>query len=265
MKCKFTSHIGNYSDDTACPPDQIPPTIPDSNSVTLFVRVKRWHYLALAVGVVAGVVYLYWQSGAPGFSNLRRFWNNSAVADQASDGAGSPGWQVVDRSDDGFKVEMPGDPKDRQVPAFNEVGGAEPVHMLIATRGDDTTFAITWQDNAPVLRSSDYSPDRTLSAARDGMLSRTRTSLISQSTSVQHGYPSLDIAARNAQGGVLRARLIFSGSRLYMLMALSPSAGAVSDLDVSRFFDSFNPAESGSIQEKLPGLRKNPGKSALQH
>jgi hypothetical protein len=227
--------------------------------------VKRWHYLALAVGVVAGAVYLYWQSGAPGFSSLRRFLNNSAVADQASDGAGSPGWQVVDRSDDGFKVEMPGDPKDRQVPAFNEVGGAEPVHMLIATRGDDTTFAITWQDNAPVLRSSDYSPDRTLSAARDGMLSRTRTSLISQSTSVQHGYPSLDIAARNAQGGVLRARLIFSGSRLYMLMALSPSAGAVSDLDVSRFFDSFNPAESGSIQEKLPGLRKNPGKSALQH
>jgi hypothetical protein len=241
----------------------IPTAIPNCNSVTLFVRVKRWHYLALAVGVVAGAVYLYRQSGAPGFSSLRRLWDKSAVADQASDSAGRPDWQVVDRSDDGFKVELPGDPKDLQVPAYNEVGGAEPVHMLIAAHGDDTNFAITWQDNAPVLRSSDFSPDRTLHAARDGMLSRTRTSLISESNSVQHGYPSLDVAARNAQGGVLRARLIFSGNRLYMLMALSPSVGAVSDLDVSRFFDSFNPGESGTIPEKLPGLRKNSGKSTL--
>jgi len=225
--------------------------------------VKRWHYLALAVGVTAGVVYLYWQSGAPGLSDLRRFWNNHTVTDQPSDSAGRPGWQVVDRSDDGFKVALPGDPKDVQVPAYNEVGGAEPVHMLIAARGDDTTFAITWQDNAPVLRSSNFSPDRTLTAARDGMLTRTRTSLVSQSNSVQHGYPSLDVAARNAQGGVLRARLIFTGNRLYMLMALSPSAGAVSDLDVSRFFDSFNPLESGSIPEKLPGIRKNPTKNTL--
>jgi hypothetical protein len=265
MKCNPASHFGNYSDDTACPPGEIPPAIPNSNSVTLFVRVKRWHYLVLAVGVVAGAVYLYWQSGAPGFSSLRRFWNNGTVADQASDSAGRPGWQVVDRPDDGFKVEMPGDPRDRQVPAYNEVGGAEPVHMLIAARGDDTTFAITWQDNPPILRSSDYSPDRTLNAARDGMLTRTRTSLISQSTSVQHGYPSLDVTARNAQGGVLHARLISSGNRLYMLMALSPSAGAVSDLDVSRFFDSFNPTESGSIPEKPTGLRKNPGRSTFQH
>ena len=239
-------------------------TFPNSDRVTLSVKVKRWHYLALAVGVVAGTVYLYWQSGAPGFSSISRFWDKSAVADQGSDSAGRPGWQVVDRSDDGFKVELPGDPKDLQVPAYNEVGGAEPVHMLIAPRGNDTTFAITWQDNAPVLRSSDFSADRTLNAARDGMLTRTRTSLISQSSSVQHGYPSLDVAARNAQGGVLRARLIFSGNRLYLLMALFPTAGAVSDLDVSRFFDSFNPAESGTIPDKLSGLRKNAGKSSLQ-
>ena len=58
--------------------------------------------------------------------------------------------------------------------------------------------------------------------------------------------------------------IIFSGSRLYMLMALFSSARAVNDQDVSRLFDSFSPSQSGSIPGKLSGNRKNAGKSALQ-
>jgi hypothetical protein len=226
--------------------------------------VKHWYYIALAVGVVAGAAYIYWQNDAPGFSILGNLFSARANSDQAPDRPGRPGWHTVDRSDDGFKIELPGDPKEVQVPAYNEVGGAEPIQMLVANR-DGSTFAISWQDNAPVLRSNNYAPDQTLNMARDGMLNRTRTTLISQSQSVQHGYPTLDVGARNMQGGVLRARLIFSGSRLYMLLALFPSAGAVSDQDVSRFFDSFSPSQSGSIPEKLSGIRKNAGKSALQH
>ena len=38
IQCSLASHFGNYSVDTTCPPREIPPAIPNSNSVTLFVR-----------------------------------------------------------------------------------------------------------------------------------------------------------------------------------------------------------------------------------
>lgn len=259
---KLTFQIGNNSNHPACIQNNNVAQHAKSNSITLFVRVKRWYYLALAVGVLAGAAYIYWRADAPGFSRLRHLWDPSANADQAAETAGRSGWQVVDRSDDGFRIDMPGDPREAQAPAYNEVGGAEPVQMLVANRGPDTVFAITWQDNAPVLRSNDYGPERALNTARDGMLNRTRTSLISQSSSVQHGYPSLDVLARNAQGGILQARLILSGNRLYILMGLFSSSGAVSNQDVSRFFESFIPSESGAPESA--GARKNPTRSAVQ-
>lgn len=171
---------------------------------------------------------------------------------------GTPGapsgtrWSSVDRPDGGFRAELPGQPKELQAPAYNELGASEPIKMIVANPSPDTTFAIAWQDNPPVMRINDHAPDRTLNAARDGMLARTQTTIFSQSQSMQHGYPAMEISARNPQGGILDARLICAGNRLYMLTALFPSADAVSDDDVAHFFDAFAPSESGSIPETLP-------------
>ena len=213
--------------------------------------MKRWYYFALAAAVVAAAVYVYWQNDGLSSGDLGHFLRAGANFDRLSRGRDKAGWQTIARPDDGFSIELPADPKDLQVPAFNEVGGAEPVHMLIASRDGETTFAVTWQDNPPIVRINSQSPERTLSMARDGMLARTQTTIVSESRSLQHGNQSLDVAARNGQGGVLRARLMLSGNRLYVLMALFPSAGAVHDADVSRFFDSFNPSSS-TIPETLP-------------
>jgi hypothetical protein len=225
--------------------------MPDSNGVTLVDRVKRWYYYALAAAAVAGAGYVYWQSDGLNLGDLSHLWRASASSDPGSRGRDKAGWQTFVRPDDGFSVDLPADPKDLQVPAFNEVGGAEPVHMLVASRDGETTFAVTWQDNPPIMRINNQAPERTLSMARDGMLARTHTTILSESRSLQHGNPSLDVSARNAQGGVLKASLTLSGTRLYVLMALFPSGGAVRDGDASRFFDSFMPS-SVSIPETLP-------------
>lgn len=133
-----------------------------------------------------------------------------------------------------------------QVPAFTENGSTEPVRMIFTDVESDTTFAVTWQDNPPVARVNDRIPDKTLDAARNGMLSRTQTTLDNETRVTISGYPGREITARNAGGGVLDARLIYTGERLYTLLALFPSRSAKREQDVIRFYNSFSPSHFGS-------------------
>lgn len=151
-------------------------------------------------------------------------------------------WQTSSRPDAGFSVEMPAEPKDLQVPAYNEAGNTEPVKMIFANPDGQTTFAVTWEDNPPVARVNKRIPDKTLDAARDGMLSRTQTVLDSETKVTAGGYPARDVNAHNAGGGVLNVRLIYTGERMYALMALYPAPGARREQDVIRFFNSFSPS-----------------------
>lgn len=217
--------------------------------------MKRWQTFALvAAGVaVAGYVY-YTRSGANfDFSGGRTSSSGSGSADTP----GAPGhpahmeWRTINRPDDGFTVEMPAEAKELQVPAYNEAGSTEPVKMLFANPDGDTTFAISWADNPPVARVNGSNPDKTLDMARDGMLTRTRTTLSNETRSMMAGFPARTITARNSDGGVLDARLILRGGRLYTLMALFPSAGVRREQDVTRFFNSFAPS-------RMPGTSLPP-------
>jgi hypothetical protein len=219
--------------------------------------VKRWHYFALAAAVAAGAFYVYTHRESFGLGNLPRLWGSSDT-EGSDEGAGRPArmnWQTLERTNDSFKVDLPAEPKDLQVPAYNEVGGQEAVKMIVASPDDDTTFAVTWEDNPPVARAN-RTPERTLKMARDGMLARTQTTIVRESNGFQRGNPSLDVAARNKEGGILDARLIFLGNRLYMLIALFPSASARRDKDVTRFFDSFVPSRPPAIPESMPSASR---------
>jgi hypothetical protein len=223
--------------------------------------VKRWPYiLILLIAVGIGVYFLIenqrllpssWRWGASTGSE------NAGTETDSLLGATQPAqisWHVVSRPADGFRVEMPSGPRDSEVPALNESGGTEPVKMLHSSPGDDSTYAVTWADNPPVARANDNDPDRTLDHARDGMLANTETSLVSETRITVAGFPGREILAHNSAGGMLNARLIYvpaagngAGGRLYTLMALFPTAGARSEQDVSRFFNSFAP---GSVAPK---------------
>ena len=149
-------------------------------------------------------------------------------------------WQMIDRTSDGFKVQMPGHASEVQVPAFTANGSQEPVEMLQSSPDSDTTFAVAWANHPPVEQASGDGADKTLDMAREGALSRTQATLMSESRSNRDGYPARDFTGQNAGGGVLNGRLILAGSRLYMLIVTFPRANARRDEDVNRFFNSFS-------------------------
>jgi hypothetical protein len=145
----------------------------------------------------------------------------------------------VDRAAEGFRVEMPVDTRKIQIPAYSEAGKTDKVNIIFSNPDAETTYSLAWEDNPPVARVSRHAPDRTLESARNGAVACTQTTLVNESTTNTQGFPGREFMARNSGGGVLNSRLIYAGSRLYMLTAVFPSAGARRDQDVSRFFNSF--------------------------
>jgi hypothetical protein len=217
--------------------------------------VKRWHYIVLLVVVVVGIVYVYLHWQELGLGGSHGFGSSGALsADQAlsSSRPAIINWQKVDWTPDGFKVDMPSDVKEIQIPAYNEIGGTDQVNMIFSYPNSETSFSVAWADDPPVVRVNNRVPDRILDMARDDALTRTQTTLVSESRITPGGFPARDFAARNVDGGVINSRLISAGSRLYMLIAAFPSANARRDQDVTRFFNSFTTTASASIPETMP-------------
>ncbi len=202
-------------------------------------RFVRFVLVILAIGAIAYCVYRYRvELGFAGPTTSQE----SANSDQTSSGLHPVHfvWQWLDRSPDGFKVEMPAGAEETQIPAYDERGDIERVEMIYAYPDSQTIFAVTWADNPPVERASGDSADRTLDLARDGALARTQATLTGESRGQRDGFPACDFSGRNQGGGILNARMILAGRRLYMLIAAFPAASARSEEDVNRFFDSFS-------------------------
>ena len=218
--------------------------------------MKKWHSILLAAVGLVGVGFVYTHRQQLGLSHTPVVSTDdsrgSTELGGASGDTGRPAnivWQKVDRSADGFRVEMPTNQNQIQVPAYNESGSTDEVNMIFSNPDAETTFSVAWEDNPPVARVNKQIPQRTLEMARDGAVERTQTTLVSESANTTQGFPGREFTAKNSGGGVLSSRLIFAGSRLYMLTASFPSAGARRDKDVSRFFNSF----AMTTAAKVPG------------
>jgi hypothetical protein len=217
--------------------------------------VKRWHYIVLA-GLILALVYVYLHRQELGITGPQGvFSGDTPSAEQAVASFRPPivKWQPVDRSSDGFKVEMPADIKQIQIPAYNERGGAEQVDLIYSNPSADISYSVAWADNPPVARVNGQVSDRVLDMARDDALARTQTNLVSESKSSPGGFPARDIVGRNVGGGIMDIRLIYTGQRLYMLIASFPSSNARREQDVVRFYNSFKVlSSSSSIPEAMP-------------
>lgn len=208
---------------------------------------------AILVGIVA--LYLWSHRGE---YRILRTWLPTRQAEGVilNGNAKDMEWRPVDESAQGFKVEMPGEPRSVVVQASNETGSTEPVSMLLVKPDSDRTYAIAWADKPPVARMNDLVPDKTLDQARDGALNRTNTTLVSEIRSNPQGFPGRDVVAHNVGGGVLDTRFIYAGSRLYMLIATAPSVAARHEDEIIRFFNSFAINNNSQIPETLPAATR---------
>lgn len=214
--------------------------------------MKRVYFYLVIILVLIGAVYV-WNHRAD-LSSMSSWLPSRSTEGFVQPGGSSPQltWRPVDESAQGFKVEMPGDPKNVVVQATNEVGGNEPISMILTKPDSTRTYAVAWADKPPVARMNDLVPDKTLDQARDGALNRTETMLVSEIRSNPQGFPGRDVVSRNAGGGVLDTRFIYAGSRLYMLIATAPSVAARHEEDVIRFFNSFAISSNTQIPETIP-------------
>jgi hypothetical protein len=224
--------------------------------------VKWWYSIVLVGILAAGLLYIWLHRvelglASPPVNDSESIYSSSSGAiSGASSGAKSgtlasdnrPArifWQNVDRSRDGFKVEMPADIKEMRVPAYNSLGSSEQVNMIYAYPDAQTSFSVAWADNPPVERASFMAVDKTLDTAVKDALVRTQTMMVRETKANRRGFPARDFLARNTNGGIFNARLILVGQRLYMLVAAFPSDAARQPQDVARFFDSFAPMSGG--------------------
>jgi hypothetical protein len=208
--------------------------------------VKRLAYLILTATVLAAIGYCVYFYRVP-LGLVSSVGSGPATDSSSSTLTPSPStvpyagtsWQIVERSADGFRVDMPGEPTLSQLPSYTSRGEMEPVNMLQATRAPNETFAVTWADSPPVQRAAKENAEKTLDLARDGALARTQTRLTAEINTIHLGYPARDFASRSADGGMMQARMILAGSRLYMLIVSFPQASPDRDEEMNRFFNSF--------------------------
>lgn len=206
--------------------------------------MTKWVYFAVSL-VVSGVIAY--------FAYQHRVWLGLSSAGggvpteetSPDQGPAHVSWRAVDRAQDGFKIDMPSDASEIQVPAYNAEGDAEEMEMIVATPNAETTYAVAWDDNPPVERASGEGVEQTLDNARDGALARTQTALMGESHANYMGYPAREFSGRNQSGGLLNARLILKGTKLYMMIAAFPGPSARRDEDVNHFFDSFKLTGTG--------------------
>ena len=213
--------------------------------------MKRWHYIVVAVIGGLALVYLYLHRQALGL--VRLAGEDTSQVASSSVRPAIMDWKKEDRTANGFIVDMPAEVKDIQVPAYNERGGSDQVNMIYANPDAETTYSVAWEDNPPVVRVTESSPDSMLDTARDDAVARTQTILVNEShLTAPGGFPGRDFQVRNVGGGVMNSRLVYANPRLYMLTAAFPSSGARRDQDVTRFFNSFKIVNSPSIPETMP-------------
>ena len=213
--------------------------------------MKKVYLYLIAILILIGAIYVW---GHRRDFGLLREWLPTRQVEGIIDTARGQQteWRPVDETSQGFKLEMPGDPKRVVVQATNEAGTTDPISMLLVKADSERTYAIAWAEKPPVARMNDLVPDKTLDQARDGALNKTNTTLVSEIRSNPQGFPGRDVVAHNAGGGVLDTRFVYAGARLYMLIATAPSASARNEQDVIRFFNSFAIASNTQLPESIP-------------
>ncbi len=202
--------------------------------------MNRWGYIGLAIILLVLAFFTYRHRQDLGLS--RSSVNQTSQTATPPPTAAQPAaiqWQKVDRTMDGFTIDMPANSQQIKIPAYNEYGSAEMADMLYAYPDPQISFSITWALNPPVERVNKMVPDRTLDMALTDALQRSQTMLVNKSEISRQGFPGREFSARNAGGGVFTSRLVLARHRLYMLTVAYPSAAAQNNQDVAHFFDSF--------------------------
>jgi len=93
--------------------------------------VRRLVYFIVFVVVIVAIAYIVYEHRAwLGLSSA-----GGGVPTDVTNADLQPAhvsWRAVDRTQDGFRIDMPSDASEEQIPAYTANGGAEQMEMLVA-------------------------------------------------------------------------------------------------------------------------------------
>lgn len=147
-------------------------------------------------------------------------------------------WQAVTWRDGGFKVLMPGSPKDLR-DVLETATGTIPVKGLVVER-DASRFIVSYSDQGAVPLGKEQA---TLASVGDRLLARVQGQEIGDRGIFLEAYPGRELKVQQS-GGILTLRLYLVAQRLYILGVSEPQ-DKDSAAEITKFFSSFQllPAE----------------------
>jgi hypothetical protein len=145
-------------------------------------------------------------------------------------------WETYTAPDGSFSVELPGKPAVETTQAPVEGGGTTALTLVSVKPTSATAYMCSYAEDENIGTKP---PDEALESARDGSLSKTEGTLISQKRMTVQGHPALDMQARARGNSLVDSRMIVAGKRLYMIMAVSSGQQDREEKTIQRMFESF--------------------------
>jgi hypothetical protein len=160
-----------------------------------------------------------------------RSWIIGLAAIGFASGAQAGTWTVCPHPELGFSIEAPAPLATASTTQATAMG---PVKTVV--------FAIVENDTSPIaLAVADYSGvnlagldvQKALDAAVKDPLGRLHAVLLTQTPITVDGFPGREITGRADPDGLLvKGRIVFTGRRLYQLVAIGPAtSGVLADFD----------------------------------
>ena len=145
-----------------------------------------------------------------------------------------PGWREFQIPAGRFKVLLPGVPKTSRQTIRTEIGNVASTRYTV-TDSANVTYDVLINDY-PAAGVSKANPQKLLDGARDGLVYQTKGRIMEDKHITVAGFPGRDQVIVRGDGTHYRIRLVWAGSRLYQVMAVTPGEPRA---DAKIFFDSF--------------------------
>jgi hypothetical protein len=148
----------------------------------------------------------------------------------------TPDWREFVGPDGDFSVQMPAAPQE-QVDEYETDSGKITVHMNGASVGG-MDYIMAYSDYPAELVAAKGAAG-ILQDARDGAVTNTKGSLVTEQALDMNGNPGLFLQVGSPDGkGLAQAKLFLVGNRLFQIFVAGPKENAETE-DVQFFLDSF--------------------------
>jgi hypothetical protein len=145
-------------------------------------------------------------------------------------------WRDFSNTEGKFTVRMPGAPKE-ETNTIKTDSGEITIHLFGIPIGD-TDYIVAYSDYPTDLVVS-KGPTGILDSARDGAISNTKGTLITDESIELNGFPGKLLIVGSPDGkGIAQAKIFLVGNRLYQVFVAAEKDAAYSEENLA-FLDSF--------------------------